>query len=167
MGLLPAMPPALLYPLLVPLVGLGVLLSLLLGSILFQISARLLGVLLGTSRYAFVPQPRRPAGLWKYPFLGHIPTIRAKPPSVAHLDWEKEVNSRVYVYRQIFFKERLFIADHRALLHMLSAAKAYEYPKAEASRKFLTDLLGDGIFSAEGEWRGGARCRDAAFHPID
>lgn len=99
--------------------------------------------------YDDLPCPKWPD--WRAPLLGHIPKVWLSPPAVAHLDWIDEVQSNVYVYRGLFYSNRIFIADPRAVTHILSQAQCYDYPKPKQVRKFLTNILGEGILSAEGD----------------
>jgi hypothetical protein len=101
--------------------------------------------------YRNIPQPRYTGKLWTLPIFGHLSQIRKCPPAEAHLAFAEETGSWVYCYRTMFYHPRLWIGDVKGLLYILSQQQAYDYPKPGDSRKFLDELLGKGILSAEGE----------------
>ncbi|EST09030.1 Cytochrome P450 [Kalmanozyma brasiliensis GHG001] len=104
---------------------------------------------LGIDEYSHFPRPARTD---RYPLLtGHLGHIRRNPPTLGHLSFVTQLKTRVYVYRGLFYSPRLFIADPRAMLHMLSAANSYTYEKPASTRLVLKNFLGEGVLVAEGE----------------
>ncbi|CDR99472.1 hypothetical protein, partial [Sporisorium scitamineum] len=105
--------------------------------------------ILGTDMYSHFPRPRRTD---KYPLItGNLGFIRRTPPVEAHLAFQRELGTSVYVYRGIFYSPRLFIADAKAMLHMLSAVNSYNYEKPSSTRLVLKNFLGEGVLVAEGD----------------
>lgn len=105
--------------------------------------------ILQTDIYSHFPRPRRTD---RFPLLtGHLGHIRRSPPTLGHLSFVSELQTRVYVYRGLFYSPRLFIADPKAMLWMLSAANSYNYEKPASTRLVLKNFLGEGVLVAEGE----------------
>ncbi|SJX64432.1 related to Cytochrome P450 [Sporisorium reilianum f. sp. reilianum] len=105
--------------------------------------------ILGTDMYAHFPRPKRTD---KWPLLtGNLGFIRRTPPVESHLAFQRELGTSVYVYRGIFYSPRLFLADAKAMLHMLSAANSYNYEKPSSTRLVLKNFLGEGVLVAEGD----------------
>jgi hypothetical protein len=104
---------------------------------------------LHTDIYSALPRPKDTS--WRYPIYGHLGTIRDAKPAEAHLAWIKELNSEVYVYRGSTYAPRLMMADPRAMNYILSQTQCYNYPKPHQTRRFLAELLGEGLLVAEGE----------------
>ena len=73
--------------------------------------------------YDELPTPPWPD--WRAPILGHIPKVWLSPPAAAHLQWIEELNTNVYVYRGLFYSNRIFLADSRAITHILSQTQSY------------------------------------------
>ncbi|SPC61823.1 related to Cytochrome P450 [Ustilago sp. UG-2017b] len=118
---------------------------------LFSLSTyRLLSLhVLGTDAYSHFPRPSRTD---RYPLLtGNLGFIRRSPPTEGHLSFVRQLQTRLYVYRGLFYTPRLFIADPRAMLHMLSSANSYNYEKPLSTRLVLKNFLGEGVLVAEGE----------------
>lgn len=105
----------------------------------------------GTDVYAYLPRPSLPGPWYANPFLGHLPVIRKAPPAEAHLKWADDLGTNVYSYRLLFYRPRIMIGDVKGIMYILSQQVCYGYPKPEDSRKFLNDILGEGLVSAEGE----------------
>lgn len=105
--------------------------------------------ILGTDMYSHIPRPARTD---RYPLLtGHLGYIRKSPPVEGHLTFHRELNTKVYVYRGLFYSPRLMISDAKAMLHMLSAANSYNYEKPASTRLVLKNFLGEGVLVAEGD----------------
>lgn len=104
---------------------------------------------LGTDMYSHLPRPARTD---RWPLLtGHLGFIRRTPPVEGHLAFIRELGTRVYVYRGIFYTPRLYIADPKAMLHILSSANSYNYEKPASTRLVLKNFLGEGVLVAEGD----------------
>ncbi|KAJ1024777.1 hypothetical protein NDA16_002817 [Ustilago loliicola] len=105
--------------------------------------------ILGTDAYSNFPRPTRTD---RWPLLtGNLGFIRRSPPTEGHLSFVRQLGTRVYVYRGLFYTPRLFIADPRAMLHMLSSANSYNYEKPLSTRLVLKNFLGEGVLVAEGD----------------
>ena len=83
-------------------------------------------------------------------FFGDFRKIKAAAPGQQHVQWMDPLGP-VYRYRHMFYVQRVLLADPKAMLHVLSPAKAYQYPKPEYTSAFLTAVLGAGLVSSEGE----------------
>ncbi|CAO1618708.1 unnamed protein product [Sympodiomycopsis kandeliae] len=126
-----------------------ILFSLFVGRAVLSMVWRIIKVhILRTDIYDHLPVPRHPD--WRWPLFGHFPLVWQSEPAQAHLQWIDELKSDVYVYRGLFYDNRLMIGDARGIMHILSQNQCYQYPKPESTRIFLRGLLGDGILSAEG-----------------
>jgi hypothetical protein len=111
---------------------------------------RLLSVnVLQNDIYKHLPRPSKLS--WLAPLYGDLGVIREAQPAEAHIEWIKKLQSNVYVYRGALYSPRLLMADARAMNHVLGQGQSYEYPKPEGSRKFLEELLGNGLLVAEGD----------------
>lgn len=105
--------------------------------------------ILNTDAYSHFPRPGRTD---RWPLLtGNLGFIRRSPPTEGHLSLVRQLGTRVYVYRGLFYTPRLFIADPRAMLHMLSSANSYNYEKPLSTRLVLKNFLGEGVLVAEGD----------------
>ena len=105
--------------------------------------------ILGTDIYSHFPRPGRTD---RFPLLtGNLGFIRRTPPVEGHLRFQQELGTTVYVYRGMFYSPRLFIADAKAMLHILSAANSYNYEKPSSTRLVLKNFLGEGVLVAEGD----------------
>lgn len=105
--------------------------------------------ILGNDMYAHFPRPARTD---RWPLLtGNLGLIRKTPPTEGHLKFMRELGTRVYVYRGLFYAPRVFMADTKAMLHMLSAANSYTYEKPYSTRLVLKNFLGEGVLVAEGD----------------
>ncbi|PWY98709.1 cytochrome P450 [Testicularia cyperi] len=105
--------------------------------------------ILRNDQYSHVP---RPAHTGKLPLLqGDLGLIRKLPPVKAHLQFAKELGTPVFVYRGLFYSPRIFLADPKAMTHLLSAANSYNFPKPENARLVLKSFLGEGVLVAEGD----------------
>ncbi|PKI84342.1 hypothetical protein MVES1_001537 [Malassezia vespertilionis] len=82
--------------------------------------------------------------------FGDFRAIKSVAPGEQHVEWMNKLGP-VYRYRHMFFVQRVLLADPKALVHVLSPAKAYQYPKPEYTSAFLTAALGQGLVSIEGE----------------
>lgn len=103
----------------------------------------------GIDIYTHVPSPRHSDRLFL--LQGDLGLIRKMPPVQAHLHFAKELGTPVYVYRGLFYSPRLFLADTRAMSHVLSAANSYNFPKPNNARLVLKSFLGEGVLVAEGD----------------
>lgn len=104
---------------------------------------------LGLDLYAHIPSVKTTS---KYSLLfGDLGTVRKEKPAKAHLKWQKELDSEVYVYRGMLYNHRLLLADSVAMNFILGSNQAYDFPKPTATRNFLRELLGDGLLTVEGE----------------
>ena len=101
-----------------------------------------------TDVYSSLPRPKHE--YWTFPLYGDLGSIQKSKPAEAHIKWTRELDN-VYVYRGILYGPRLLLADTRAMNYILGQAQSYEYPKPDGSRKFLEELLGNGLLVAEGE----------------
>ena len=79
-------------------------------------------------------------------FFGDFRKIKAAAPGQQHVQWMDQLGP-VYRYRHMFYVQRVLLADPKAMLHVLSPAKAYQYPKPEYTSAFLTAVLGAGLVS--------------------
>ncbi|WFD30647.1 hypothetical protein MSPP1_001668 [Malassezia sp. CBS 17886] len=82
--------------------------------------------------------------------FGDFREIKQAQPGEKHTEWMHALGP-VYRYRHMFFVQRILLADPKGLIHVLSPAKAYQYPKPEYTSAFLMAALGDGLVSIEGE----------------
>ncbi|KAK0550692.1 hypothetical protein OC846_003304 [Tilletia horrida] len=103
----------------------------------------------GTDFYRFLPYPKLTSPWW--PIVGNIDHIVKSPPADGHLDFMQEVGQPVFAYRFINYDARLVIADPVAVAYILSSAHSYDYVKPEQTRRFLANLLGEGLLTAEGD----------------
>jgi hypothetical protein len=101
--------------------------------------------------YDHLPRPKNLS--WLAPIYGDLGAIREAQPAEQHIQWSRELDSDIYVYRGALFSPRLMMVDARAMNYVLGQGQSYEYPKPEGSRKFLLELLGNGLIVAEGETR--------------
>lgn len=83
-------------------------------------------------------------------FFGDFRAIKAAQPSEKHVEWMNELGP-IYRYRHLFNVERVLLADPKALLHVLSPSRAYQYPKPEYTSQFIAAVIGDGLVASEGE----------------
>lgn len=51
----------------------------------------------------------------------------------------------------MFYAENIYLADARAMNHVLGPANSYSYPKPDNTRRFLSELLGHGVLVTEGD----------------
>lgn len=98
--------------------------------------------------YDALPRPEHTSKY--FPLFGDLPQIRKQQPAEAHIEWERELQSGVYVYRGLFYQPRVIMGDTKAMNHILSQANSYDYPKPEGARQFLLNMLGNGLLVAEG-----------------
>lgn len=110
---------------------------------------RVIWVKTGLDIYNHIPNIKH-TSKW-FLFFGDMPEIRRARPTKAHLKWMKELDSPVYVYRGMFYTPRLLLADPVAMNFVLGSAQSYGFPKPQGTRNFLSELLGDGVLTAEGE----------------
>lgn len=82
--------------------------------------------------------------------FGDFRGIKAAAPAEKHTEWMNDLGN-VYRYRHMFNVQRILLADPKALVHILSPSRAYQYPKPEYTSTFLTQVLGQGLVSIEGE----------------
>lgn len=129
--------------------GLAGVLGILVFYMTYLSTSRLLSVhVFQTDDYNHIPRPKLSS--WFFPLFGHLGAIRAARPAEAHLGWNKELGTEVYVYRGSLYAPRIMLADSRAMNHVLGQAHSYEFPKPAQTRKFLLELLGDGLLVSEG-----------------
>lgn len=83
-------------------------------------------------------------------FFGDFRAIKAAQPGEQHVEWMHKLGP-IYRYRHMFYVQRVLLADPKALVHVLSPAKAYQFPKPEYTSAFLTAALGEGLVSIEGD----------------
>lgn len=83
-------------------------------------------------------------------FFGDFRAIKEAQPVEKHVEWMNKLGP-IYRYRHMFQVQRVMLADPKAMIHVLSPAKAYQYPKPEYTSAFLTAALGQGLVSIEGE----------------
>lgn len=88
--------------------------------------------------------PGPPSDSW---FWGVVPTLIKSPPSVPHSMWTDEYGPTVR-YRVALGAQRFLTIDPTALNYILSHADLF--PKPSRVRKALSDLLGNGLLTAEG-----------------
>ncbi|WFD35878.1 hypothetical protein MCUN1_002746 [Malassezia cuniculi] len=82
--------------------------------------------------------------------FGDFRAIKTSQPSEKHVEWMDELGP-VYRYRHMFQVQRVLLADPKALLHVLSPSRAYQYPKPEYTSQFIAAVIGDGLVASEGE----------------
>ena len=99
--------------------------------------------------YDHLPRPELTS--WLAPLYGDLGVIKAAQPAEAHIEWIKQLQSDVYVYRGALYSPRLMLGDTRAMNYILGQSQSYEYPKPDGSRQFLLELLGNGLLVSEGE----------------
>ncbi|WFD01272.1 hypothetical protein MYAM1_004034 [Malassezia yamatoensis] len=128
----------------------GVLLALIVLFLLNQLLGAVYRMTFGEwfSPWKHIPKVKSkdPLGL----FFGDFRAIKAAQPGEQHVEWMNQLGP-VYRYRHMFQVQRVLLADPKALIHVLSPAKAYQYPKPEYTSAFLTAALGQGLVSIEGD----------------
>lgn len=133
---------------------LGALVGVLLGVVLLFLLNQILGaVYRATIGEWFSPWKHIPKVKTTDPlalFFGDFRAIKAAQPGEQHVQWMNELGP-IYRYRHMFEVQRVLLADPKALIHVLSPAKAYQFPKPEYTSAFLTAALGQGLVSIEGE----------------
>lgn len=82
--------------------------------------------------------------------FGDFRAIKKAEPGEQHVKWMNELGP-VYRYHHTFNVPRVLLADPKALLHVLSPSRAYQYPKPEYTSTFLRSVLGDGLVSIDGQ----------------
>lgn len=80
-------------------------------------------------------------------FWGNINKIVAAEPGAMHAEWAEQYGP-TFRYQMLFGGPRVCTADPVALNHILTHADSF--PKPALTRKFLVDLVGDGVLVAEG-----------------
>lgn len=88
--------------------------------------------------------PGPPSDHW---FWGVIPTLIKSPPSVPHNIWTDEYGPTIR-YRVALGAQRFLTIDPTALNYILTHVDIF--PKPSRVRKALSDLLGNGLLTAEG-----------------
>jgi cytochrome P450 len=74
-----------------------------------------------------------------------------KPPAFDFLRWVTEVpNDGLIYFRGFFYQDRLLLTSPEALAEVL-VKKSYDFEKPGPARKFLRQVLGDGLIIVEGE----------------
>jgi cytochrome P450 len=85
------------------------------------------------------------------PILGNGLALFKKPPGVDFLRWITEVpNDGIIYFRSFFYQDRLLLTSPEALADVL-VKRPYDFQKPEPLRKFLRQVLGDGLVIVEGE----------------
>ena len=115
---------------LVAAVLVGIIVAIPLLFVLIQIAAAVYRLTIGEwfNSWKFVPKVKTtdPLSL----FFGDFRAIKMSQPGEKHVEWMNELGP-VYRYRHMFGVQRVMLADPKALLHVLSPARAYQYPKPE------------------------------------
>ncbi|KAH7337784.1 cytochrome P450 [Rhizoctonia solani] len=75
--------------------------------------------------------------------------FRASGDSLKTQEQWKETYGTTYSYRGFLSSYRLFTADTRALIYIMTQTDTF--PKPDNIRQFLVDVAGDGLVSAEGD----------------
>lgn len=85
------------------------------------------------------------------PFLGNGLAQFEKPPAAKFLKWVVEVpNDGIIFFRAFFHQDRLLLTSPEALAEIL-VKKSYDFEKPGPARKFLRQVLGDGLIIVEGD----------------
>ncbi|KAE9965751.1 hypothetical protein EG328_009412 [Venturia inaequalis] len=103
--------------------------------------------------YPFLLSPLRhlPSPGAGLPLLGHGLALFSKPPAKDLLKWVKEIQNDGLIYFRVFFyQDRLLLTSPEALGEVL-VKKSYDFEKPEPDRKFLRQILGDGLIIVEGD----------------
>ncbi|TLD18681.1 cytochrome P450 monooxygenase FUM15-like [Venturia nashicola] len=103
--------------------------------------------------YPFLLTPLRhlPSPSGGLPLLGHGLALFTKPPAIDFLKWVTEVpNDGLIYFRAFFYQDRLLVTSPEALAEVL-VKKSYDFEKPAPLRKFLRQVLGDGLIIVEGE----------------
>lgn len=123
--------------------------SLFISNLILRAIGRMISVnLLHSEQYVHLPRPKHE--YWTFPLYGDLGSIQKARPAEAHIAWTRELGN-VYVYRGILYAPRLMLADPRAMNYILGQGQSYDYAKPEQTRKFLVELLGNGLLVAEGD----------------
>ncbi|KAH7101315.1 cytochrome P450 [Auriculariales sp. MPI-PUGE-AT-0066] len=96
-----------------------------------------------TTRLHTIPGPKSDSWL-----SGNLTRIFNSPNSVVHEQYRR-IYGATFVYRGFLSSYRLCTFDHRALQHILNTTTVYQKP--EIARRSLTQLLGEGLLTAEDE----------------
>jgi cytochrome P450 len=135
---------------LVAAVLVGIIVAIPLLFVLIQIAAAVYRLTIGEwfNSWKFVPKVKTtdPLSL----FFGDFRAIKMSQPGEKHVEWMNELGP-VYRYRHMFGVQRVMLADPKALLHVLSPARAYQYPKPEYTSQLIAAIIGDGLVASEGE----------------
>lgn len=97
--------------------------------------------------YKHIPAARHEGSWLSTLFLGDFESIKAADPVQQHVNWMRQMGP-VYRYRHMFHVQRLFLADSRAMMHILN--NSANYPKPDHTSTFLRAVLGNGLVTIEG-----------------
>lgn len=98
--------------------------------------------------WKFIPQVKSTDPLRL--IFGDFRAIKKADPGEQHVEWMNELGP-VYRYRHTFNVQRVLLADPKALLHVLSPSRAYQYPKPDYTSAFLRSVLGEGLVAIDGQ----------------
>lgn len=70
-------------------------------------------------------------------------------PGDKQMEWTKQFGGAV-VYRGFLGNERLLLSDPKALMYVLQT-RCYAFPKPRGARSALSNLLGEGVLTTEGD----------------
>ncbi|CAI0434331.1 unnamed protein product [Linum tenue] len=121
---------------------------------LFSVELLVTGFLVILALILFLSTASDRRGSKRYPIIGHaLELIRNKDRRV---EWTTELlqaSPSATVAVRLLDRQRILTADPAAVQHILKT-KFDNYPKGEDSRAILFDMLGDGIFNADGaSWK--------------
>lgn len=70
-------------------------------------------------------------------------------PGDKQMEWSNEFGGAV-VYKGLLGNERLLLSDPKALMYVLQT-RCYQFPKPTGARSALSNLLGEGVLTTEGD----------------
>lgn len=87
-------------------------------------------------------------GKWSF-LMGNLIEMQKGNPGEIQMKWTEEYGGAV-VYRGLAGNERLLLSDPRALMYVLHQ-RCYAFPKPTGARSALSNLLGEGVLTTEGD----------------
>ncbi|KAG0317035.1 hypothetical protein BGZ99_006542 [Dissophora globulifera] len=130
-----------------PLSAVGTFVALLSSYIFYR--TYLLPNFLSPLRHIPGPPNRSKYNKYRLPFLGNFPDIIKEEAGVPHREWIEKYGGLVR-YLGIFCRERLLLADPKAIQHVFGT-NSYRYHKPTRVITILGQILGKGVLLAEGD----------------